>query len=50
MGKNEVSRPRIRNRVMKSRLLTKLKPKQKKGGDMDYDKIGSDNVKRIVKL
>lgn len=27
MGKNEVSRPRIRNRVMKSRLLTKLKPK-----------------------
>lgn len=49
-GKSQLSRPRIRNRVMKSRLLTKLKPKPKRGFEMEYDKISSDNVKRIVKL
>lgn len=49
-GKGQIARPRIRNRVMKSRLLTKLKPKPKRGSEMEYDKIVSDNVKRIVKL
>lgn len=50
VGKDAVSRPRIRNRVMKKRVAGGVRIKSKKTYDMDYDTVQSDNVKRIIKL
>jgi ribosomal protein L19 len=46
--KTNVVRPKIRNRVMKSRTGIKAKPKTKGNLGMEYDKVKSDNVKRII--
>jgi len=48
MSKIDAAKPKIRNRVMKNRTGKKLKEKSKIKRTMEYDKIKSDNVKRII--
>lgn len=50
IGKKEALKPRIRNRVMKNRTNMRRKKLKKRINTMEYDKVKSDNVKRIIKL
>lgn len=48
LGKTEIAKPKIRNRVMKLREGTRKKLKTHRFTAMKFDEIKSDNVKRIV--
>lgn len=49
MNKDDATKARIRNRVMKSRTGTKIRQKKRVIPVVNYDNIQSDNVKRIIK-
>lgn len=48
MGKNQLLNPRIRNRVMKLREGATRKKKVERVSAIRFDKIDSDNVKKIL--
>ena len=48
LGKTEIARARIRNRVMKLREGGRRKVKSRKFTAMEFNQIKSDNVKRII--
>lgn len=49
MNKDQVTKPRIRNRVMKNRTGLRVKEKKRGISTVSYDQIQTDNVKRIIK-
>lgn len=50
INKNDIQKPRIRNRVMKNRTGSRIKAKIRSIGSMEYDKIKSNNVKRLINM
>lgn len=50
INKNDIQKPRIRNRVMKNRTGSRVKAKIRSIGSMEYDKIKSNNVKRLINM